>query len=610
MGDETMHKIEKITKPPEAWTELAGSGLVMMLPKTAKMMAELCGKFVGSVLGAKDSVADVVEVKQVSSLDVDGSLTRRINDRGAELTLILDAHARILTEMAAAFVAAGKTFADQDADSAADLDRIVIPTKAPADWSSDAPGRMSNIDLDRHFGLPDGLGPKITDGTHVPNPLPGTLTQGDAMSMVPEELVELHNSIDASGIAFAADRWHWAAGQLETQSETFRTQLGGIMKEGWLGASREKAADASGAYLRDFNQLTRDMKVTGDTLHYTGDALYQTWKATEEAQYLKSESDARLLAEEVDYGMLGRVRDGVNKWYWGHMDTSSGAGTQDKGADLVPIMLPFSNPFSTGPILVPRDLIDLFTEPTSGLPVVAVSKEQTGTLNFPPHSVFVADSRFPEMSYPVSPFTPAEAGSSEESSVTDGVGNLGGPSPGLGPMATGPLPTGGRNNLPSNSSTAGGVGDGLASLGQGLGNALQSAANAAKDLPGSGTPSTAPGSPLKTMSASAGPLAAGAKSGTGGGLGAAKELGRLSSQFPRAGALGPVSTGAAMTAARAGMASTAGTPGSPGSAGSAGRGAGQGENARKRAEYLDSVENMEEIIGSAQIVARPVLDDQ
>ncbi|WP_341684270.1 hypothetical protein REK76_03925 [Nocardia farcinica] len=100
---------------------------------------------------------------------------------------------------------------------------------------------------------------------------------------------------------------------------------------------------------------------------------------------------------------------------------------------------------------------------------------------------------------------------------------------------------------------------------------------------------------------------AGGGGGGGGGLpGGAnpKDLAATSKLFPRASL--PTTTG--MEAARAGIAATPGMPGAPGAMGAAGQGANQGQKEYKRADYLDSVEHLEEALGEAPIVVKPVVE--
>ncbi|WP_433680945.1 hypothetical protein [Nocardia sp. CA-119907] len=144
--------------------------------------------------------------------------------------------------------------------------------------------------------------------------------------------------------------------------------------------------------------------------------------------------------------------------------------------------------------------------------------------------------------------------------------------------------------------------------------AQQAAASAAKDMQSAGLAGlpSALSSALGKDALKAGSGGAGA--GKGGGLGGGAGSGagaslspnslQNSKLFPRA-----VADAAGVAAAsRAGLA-TAGQPGSPGGMGPAGHGAGQGQGKEhKRASYLDSVEHIEEALGDAPVVVKPVVE--
>ncbi|WP_067833215.1 hypothetical protein [Nocardia lijiangensis] len=79
--------------------------------------------------------------------------------------------------------------------------------------------------------------------------------------------------------------------------------------------------------------------------------------------------------------------------------------------------------------------------------------------------------------------------------------------------------------------------------------------------------------------------------------------------FPRAGAATAMTTGTGLGAlgSRAGAAAQA-MPGSPGPAGAAGQGAGQGQQNYKRPSYLESDQHLDELLGEAPKVVRPVVE--
>ncbi|MFD0365954.1 hypothetical protein ACFQZZ_31330 [Nocardia sp. GCM10030253] len=141
--------------------------------------------------------------------------------------------------------------------------------------------------------------------------------------------------------------------------------------------------------------------------------------------------------------------------------------------------------------------------------------------------------------------------------------------------------------------------------------AQQAAQQAMAGVPG--LAGLAPGAASALEAAKNAALSAGKPGGLGGagagaGAGAApvaKELSQTAKLFPRAAA----ATAASAAGRMPGLASPmAGMPGSPGAAGAAGRGAGDSNQNHKRAAFLDSTEHMEEALGDAPQVVRPVVE--
>ncbi|MFC9892442.1 hypothetical protein ACFVMC_01995 [Nocardia sp. NPDC127579] len=104
---------------------------------------------------------------------------------------------------------------------------------------------------------------------------------------------------------------------------------------------------------------------------------------------------------------------------------------------------------------------------------------------------------------------------------------------------------------------------------------------------------------------------AGKLGGPGPGPATAKGLGltEAAKLFPRAGAATAATSGTGLGAlGRAGAAPGQMAPGSPGPAGAAGQGAGQGQQGHKRPAYLESDTHLDELLGEAPKVVRPVVE--
>ncbi|WP_410873862.1 hypothetical protein [Nocardia sp. A7] len=130
-------------------------------------------------------------------------------------------------------------------------------------------------------------------------------------------------------------------------------------------------------------------------------------------------------------------------------------------------------------------------------------------------------------------------------------------------------------------------------------------------IPGLG--GTGGGSPLDIES-----LLAGAGGGSGGGGGGASLAGPIthdalasSPLLPRVAAVAPVGAGIQFGSTVDGGANPMATPGPPGAAGAAGAGAGaggQGGNQHRRATFLESTDHLDDAIGDAPAVVRPVVE--
>ncbi|APE33258.1 hypothetical protein BOX37_03955 [Nocardia mangyaensis] len=111
---------------------------------------------------------------------------------------------------------------------------------------------------------------------------------------------------------------------------------------------------------------------------------------------------------------------------------------------------------------------------------------------------------------------------------------------------------------------------------------------------------------LKAAGAKGGGLGGGGGGGGGPQAALARDASQASKLFPRA-----AISADGMATGRAGLGPMAGMPGAPGPMGGGGAGAGQGQGQNKdhkRADYLDSTEHLDEAIGEAPVVVRPVVE--
>ncbi len=109
-----------------------------------------------------------------------------------------------------------------------------------------------------------------------------------------------------------------------------------------------------------------------------------------------------------------------------------------------------------------------------------------------------------------------------------------------------------------------------------------------------------------------GGLPGGGGGGIGGGTSQLPNAPQASKLFPRVAALAPITAEGQFEGSRAGLA-TAGTPGTPGTPGAPAAGAGAGAQGgrggeHRRPTYLESSEHLEDALGDAPVVVRPVVE--
>ncbi|MFD9551951.1 hypothetical protein ACFWBG_31620 [Nocardia salmonicida] len=129
--------------------------------------------------------------------------------------------------------------------------------------------------------LPTGVPPVLTVPTAPTAPAPGT--EYDAFSFGPELGAQLSwetlwvvcNGIDAPAVAAAASVWSWLATHLDTGFTTLRTSINSVSNE-WKGAGSERAIAATNNYVTVSQQLTTDMRLMSDALLFTSGWLQQT----------------------------------------------------------------------------------------------------------------------------------------------------------------------------------------------------------------------------------------------------------------------------------------------------------------------------------------------
>lgn len=244
---------------------LANEGYLELEPGTA----EDCARHV------EDMLDDVVGMQKWMMYNgVAGSPYISGSPSGANLALVfghkfaselrtrLDRHRAILVDMGDTFIAAGKKYKRTEDNSTYSFE---------------------DINFHPDGTLPQGGPPKGTIPQNPPKP--DAVTKYDVPNdlLVPElgaqlsweQLYEYCNLINPQAVADTAGVWQWISTSLDTSFTTLRTTISAA-GNWWKGEGAEAAIGSTTQYTETSKQLTSDMRVLGNTLLYTSGWLQQT----------------------------------------------------------------------------------------------------------------------------------------------------------------------------------------------------------------------------------------------------------------------------------------------------------------------------------------------
>ncbi|WP_157224762.1 hypothetical protein [Nocardia thailandica] len=570
---------------------------------------------------AKGHVDKVNKLKPfVDGIDSSAALAERFSAKGRDLGTILDDHLKILDDMGDTFLAAGKAYTGTDDGSKTDLAALRARIDSSKDKRTDfgAPWGPADLKKENDHHTPSGkektaqpdwkeVGSLKDSNYGLPSSLssPGKSLTFDSQAARAEEpeaysydhyhskiIPSIMNGSPAAPIvaAQAASDWRWLASKLNEGFGTLSNKMTAT-ENAWRSPNNEggaaRAQKAIAAYGTGNDNLVESMRAVGDALEYVSEWLYTTGAAlaTEDATPVGSPSGGMSPAAwEEQYKRTrkaGFVRIMENTYVPGLNTTAK-----------VIAVLPDPIPPTTG---------DRPTQTGGGTSTSAGGGSGSGSGSGSSGAAAAA------LQQGLSALSQAAQSAAQQAAQSGSSGS-------------------GTSAAEQASSAAEQISSALQSGLEQAGSAVQSgleqassAAQTAADQASSGLSglSSLPGmsglSDLQEQAKKA-MSAAGKGGGGGGGAGAGgggagsgpQALDAASRLFPRA----SVATAGLESVARAGVASSASSPmgGMPMSPmGGAGAG-GQQQKEHKRAEYLDSVEHLEEALGAAPIVARPVVE--
>ncbi|MGW6423879.1 hypothetical protein ACWF82_14470 [Nocardia sp. NPDC055053] len=542
------------------------------------------------------------------------ALANRFSAKGQDLKNILGDHLKILDDMNDTFLASGKAYKDTDTGGKADFaklrekydfhkklfddlgkrpdpaglsvnnDRFNPQDKRQAspDWKEVGTLKESNWGLPQSLASPQGL--KF-------DPMKAKPENPDAYSY--EEYQQIIESLKSGmpiTVAQAAADWHWLAGRLKEPFDALSNKM--IASEnGWRspgkGGGADRARAAIAAYGSGNDNLVASMKAVGDGLEYVSEWLYTT------SVELQNDSlvEIKRMENEPDAAYKARAKESYRKAYVADMERIYVPGIEHTAG--VVALLPDPIPPTTG------------TQPTG--PGTTGTGSGAGSGSGSGSGAQGLSSAF-------------QSGMSALTSAAQTASQLAASDAAKAAAKTAAQQAAAAAEQASSAASSGleqaasALTSGLEQASSAAQSALDQASSAAEQsalssVPGLAGLSSALEDQAKKMT-SAAKSGGGSGGGAGGGAGAGlpgSNLQNASSLFPRAAV---TATGMEAMASRAGIAGAGspmgGMPMAP--MGGAGAGAGGQQKEHKRADFLDSVEHLEEAIGAAPIVARPVIE--
>ncbi|MGV9663638.1 hypothetical protein [Nocardia niigatensis] len=542
------------------------------------------------------------------------NLQDRFAKQGGRVGGIIDDYIALLNAMGDTFVAAGKTYRMTDDQSKSDFDAIKT---------------QANIDV--HFdGIPLDGATQLSTWSDQSSPTPSDANGMGDMAKVAKEksgrytdsigsedpshhdgkwFFDVGQGINPTPIADRSALWKWIAQVISSSFETLTGCVKRLESDGhWTGQGVEAAIAASRDFEAQATEFSTDLYAVAENLLYTATWLSQT-KA---GMPLVWQEDYRGTSTETYIIKTGTAA--FTSWYIPGIGNSS---------TTIPILVDPTDPSSHAPSSSPRnDYRGSGPDNRGGGPHGSVSPTGPGAIG-DPGSKKPGGKTDPKGTHPGKDDPKAKdhqdpnGKDGKDSHGKDGKDPNGGKTDptGKNPNGTGSNPDGtNQNSSNPNSSSTSGQNSGLS----GLQSALQSMTSAAsqntdqkkqQDLKDAlkDSPLTNLLDDLKQPGGSPG--------GGGPGGSPAKPLLEAANArlFPRAAVAAEAVESSVSGVARAGVAASgAGMGGMGGGMGGMGHGGGahgaQGGKEHKRPDFLDSNEYLDEAMGKAPIVAKPVVE--
>ncbi|MDO3647292.1 hypothetical protein [Nocardia mangyaensis] len=543
------------------------------------------------------------------------ALASRFAAKGRDLGGVLDDHLTILDDMSDTFLAAGKAYTGTDEGGQADFATLrekiefhedlhdsLSPRPDVTSLFVTQPERVPGILDSPNGGLPASLaspeGLEFDSAiVHAEDPAQFSYSQ---YQQIRKSIVEGSPTTPVMVSQAAAD-WHWLAGELKSAFDTLSNKM--ISSESsWRspssGGGAERARAAIAAYGTGNDNLVSSMNALGDALVYVSVWLHTTGIGLTNAHA----NEVPLRPPESVAAYEARKNDVYQKIYVGVMN-----GLYVPGVD-----------HTSGVIAVLPDPIP----PTTGTPPSEVGPGGTGSgstggsgsgSGSGSQSAGLSSAFQSGMSALQTAAAQTAAQTAEQAAANEAAKAA----------AQAAAEQAAAQAAAEQASSA--LQSGLEQAGTALQSGLEQASSAAESalqqanaaaqqgalsaVPGLAGVNSALDQAKKAMSAASRGGGGGGGAGAGGGAGLPQTMESSSRLFPRAALATGAESGFRAGIAGAGVGNPmGGMPMGGMPMGGAGAGGGQQQKEHKRADYLDSVEHLDEALGDAPIVARPVVE--
>ncbi|WP_433491695.1 hypothetical protein [Nocardia grenadensis] len=603
---------DPLPMPGNPWPELKRRATrskdpLMFEQQAAYELAKAAAETITQLRTLQWGTRSLMNLSPFSDLPSGEALAAKLSDRGTEMYRIIDAHLSILQDMMDTFIAAGKHYDAGEQENEALFDKVearFIKTDYP---TLDTKVPEIKVEKDKLFGDVGDVSKRLRESNDF---LPSTVW-GESKRQEWNRLYRLGDYLkrnySAKLAAEASGIWKWMGDRIQPTFTELLNRVDSVTADQWSGPGAETAVAAIKQYADGIKPLRKSMYLVQDNLIYTAGWLGKTAENTPPQAKNPADSDPK----QTDW--LPLYQDLFGNYYT--------KGVERSAARVPPLVYPdasFKALPPLGKVTKKGKKVDHTSTTDRNTPQLATGAPDSGGAgpDLASSSAPYSGGGAPGQPGPM-PGYPGPDQAASQRAIDAAAGRRDADlaayqrdqQAAMRQQAALQRQAADRAEQQALQQAAQQQAAQAAQAAQQALQAGQQAAQqqaAAERLAGlPGVPSV-PGAGLDPKSGA--PKLGGGISGSGApGTPLNRDLSQAAKLFPRASS--PVTAaGAPMAMGRAGMAPMAGAPGSPGAAGAAGRGAGDGNNQQKRPAYLESADHLEEALGEAPRVVRPVVE--